>query len=94
MMATKQGQQTGCITVLPQCVHHPPIAPQPQEAVGGGDPVGVWFAGIPEECVGNPDFAHHVTVEHEQLHWAVKLEPAVIPRLGKEDVNGVFLQWS
>lgn len=33
--------QTGCITALPQRVHDSSIAPQPQEAVGGGDPVGV-----------------------------------------------------
>lgn len=56
--------------------------------------MGVRFAGISEECVRNPDFAYHVTVEHEQLHRAVKLESTVIPCLGKEDVNGVFLQQS
>lgn len=78
-------------TVPPQGVHDPPIAPQPQEAVGGGDPVGVGFAGIPEERVGNPDFPNHVAVEHEQLHGAVELEAAVVPGLGEEDVDGVLL---
>lgn len=51
----------------------------------------VGFAGIPEERVGNPDFADHVAVEHEQLHGAVELEAAVVPGLGEEDVDGVLL---
>lgn len=54
--------------------------------------MGVGLAGIPEERVGNPDFANHVAVEHEQLHGTVELEPAVVPRLGEEDVDGVLLQ--
>lgn len=54
--------------------------------------MGIRFAGIPEERVGNPYFANHVAVEHEQLHGAVELEPAVVPRLGKEDVDGILLQ--
>lgn len=82
---------TRAATVPPQGVHDPPVAPQPQQAVGGGDPVGVGLAGIPEERVGNPDFANHIAVEHEQLHGAVELEAAVVPRLGKEDVDGVLL---
>lgn len=51
----------------------------------------VRFPGISEEGVGNPDFAHHVAVEHEQLHGAVELQPAVVPRLSEEDVDGVLL---
>lgn len=78
--------------VPPQGVHDPAIAPQPQQAVGGGDPVGVRLAGIPEERVGNPDLANHVAVEHQQLHGAVELEPTVVPRLGEEDIDGVLLQ--
>lgn len=56
--------------------------------------MGVRFARIPEERVRNPDFAYHVTVEHEQLHRAVELQSAVVPCLGEEDVNGVLLQQS
>lgn len=97
-LATKKKKKNlskpGAWFVLPQRVHDPPIAPQPQEAVGSGDPVGVRFAGIPEERVGNPDFSYHVTVEHEQLHGAVELQAAVVPRLGKEDVDGVLLEQS
>ena len=54
--------------------------------------MGVGLSGIPEEGVGDPDFAYHVTVEHEQLHCAVELQPTVIPCLSKEDVDGVLLQ--
>lgn len=77
--------------ILPQCVHHPPVAPQPQQPVGRRDPVRVRLPGIPEEGVGNPDLSDHVAVEHEQLHGAVEFQPAVIPRLSEEDVDGVFL---
>ncbi|RVE56880.1 hypothetical protein OJAV_G00210730, partial [Oryzias javanicus] len=75
----------------PQRVHDSAVAPQPQKPVRSRDPVSVGFSGIPEEGVGNPDFPHHVAVEHEQLHGAVKLQPAVIPRLSEEDVDGVLL---
>lgn len=56
--------------------------------------MGVRFTGIPEERVRNPYFSYHVTVEHEQLHRAVELEPTVVPCLCEEDVNGVFLEQS
>lgn len=52
----------------------------------------VGLPGVSEEGVRDPDFAHHVAVQHEHFHGAVELEAAVIPRLGKEDVDGVFLQ--
>ena len=53
--------------------------------------MGVGLAGVAEEGVRDPDLAHHVAVEHQQLHGAVELQTAVVPRLSEEDVDGVLL---
>lgn len=54
--------------------------------------MGICFLGVAEERVRDPDFADHVAVETQNLHGAVELQTPVIPGLGKEDVNGVFLK--
>lgn len=76
----------------PQSVHHSSIAPQPQKAIGCGDPVGIRFAGIAKKGVRNPNLSHHVTVQHKHLHRAVELKSAVVPCLSEEDVYSILLQ--
>lgn len=80
-----------CLQVSPQSVQDPPIVPDPEHAIGRGDPVGVGFLGVPEEGVRNPDFSHHVAVETQYLHGAVELQASVVPRLSEENVDGVLL---
>lgn len=77
---------------IPECVEDATITPDPQHAIRCGDPVGVCLFGIAEEGVRDPDLSHHVAVETQHLHGAVKLEASVVPSLGKKYVNGVFLQ--
>lgn len=76
---------------VPESVEHFSIIPDAEELVGGGYPVGISPFGVPEEGVRDPDAAHHVGVQGQSLERAVEPQAPVVPRLGKEDVNGVFL---
>lgn len=53
--------------------------------------MGISPFGVPEEGVWDPDAAHHVGVQRQRLQGAVEPQAPVVPRLGKQDVNGVFL---
>lgn len=76
---------------VPESVEDFPIIPDPEQLVGSGDPVGVGPFGVPEKGVWEPDPVHHVCVESQSVEGTVKAKTSVIPRLGKEDVDGVFL---
>lgn len=78
--------------ISPQCVEYTSVVPDPEHTIGCGDPVGVGLLGVAEEGVRDPDLAHHVAVETQDLHGAVELQSPVIPRLGKKDVDGVLLR--
>lgn len=80
------------LDISPQCVEYPSIVPDPKHAIGRGDPVGIGLLGVAKEGVRDPDLAHHVAVETQDLHGAVELQSPVIPRLGKKDVDGVLLR--
>ena len=54
--------------------------------------MGVSVLGVPEDGVGEPDESHHVAVQGQDIHGAVVAQPAVCPRLGKDDVDLVFLK--
>lgn len=54
--------------------------------------MGVGLLGVAKESVWDPDLAHHVAVQTQHLHRAVKLQAPVVPGLSEEDVDGVFLQ--
>lgn len=77
---------------LPERVEDAAVVPDPQHAIGRGDPVGVGLLGVAEKGVGDPDLPHHVAVETQHFHGTVKLEPPVVPGLGEEDIDGVLLQ--
>lgn len=77
--------------LLPERVEYPPVVPDPEHAVGRGDPVGVGLLGIAKERVWDPDLPDHVAVEAQDLHGAVELQAPVVPGLSEEDVDGVFL---
>lgn len=53
--------------------------------------MGVGLLGVPEKGVRDPDLSHHVAVETQDLHGAVKLQASVVPGLSEEDVDGVLL---
>lgn len=76
---------------VPESVEHFSVIPDAEELIGSGYPVGVGPLGVPEEGVRDPDAAHHVGVQRERLQGAVEPQAPVVPRLSKEDVNGVFL---
>lgn len=76
---------------VPESVEHFSVIPDAEELVGGGYPVGISPFGVPEEGVRDPDATDHVGVECQSLQGAVEAQAPVVPRLGKEDVNGVFL---
>jgi len=78
--------------VSPEGVEDPTVVPDTKHTIGRGDPVGVGLLGVAEEGVRDPDLPDHVAVETQHLHRAVELQPAVVPRLGEEDVDGVFLK--
>lgn len=77
---------------LPERVEDPSVVPDPKHAIGRGDPVGVGLLGVAEESVRDPDLPHHVAVQTQHLHRAVKFQAPVVPGLSEEDVDGVFLQ--
>lgn len=77
---------------LPQVVKYLAVVPYSEQLIGHGDPVGVGILGVPENGVGQPDEAHHVAVERQDLHGAVVTQTAVGPRLRKDDVDLVFLE--
>lgn len=54
--------------------------------------MGVGLLRVAEERIWDPDLADHVAVETQNLHRAVEFQPSVVPGLGKEDVDGVFLK--
>lgn len=58
---------------LPECIEYAAIVPDPQHAIGCGDPVGISLFGVAEEGVRDPDLSHHVAVETQHLHGAVEL---------------------
>ena len=78
--------------VLPQGVEDLAIVPYPEQLVGHGDPVGFSVLRVPEDGVWQPDEAHHVAVQRQDLHGAVVAQPAVCPRLGEDDVYLVLLE--
>ena len=59
--------------ISPQCVEYPSIVPDPEHTIGCGDPVGVGLLGVAEEGVRDPDLAHHVAVQTQDLHGTVEL---------------------
>lgn len=46
---------------------------------------------IPKKGVRDPQLAHHIAVQNKRLKGVVVTEAFVIPGLGEDDVNGVFL---
>lgn len=83
--------QLQCLLHVPECVEHFSIIPDAEELIRSGYPVGISPLGVPEKGIWDPDAAHHVGVQCEGLQGAVETKTPVIPRLSKEDINGVFL---
>lgn len=77
---------------LPERVEDAAVIPDPQHAIGRGDPVGISLLGVAEKGVRDPDLPYHVAVEPQHLHGTVEFQPSVVPCLGEEDVNGVLLK--
>lgn len=76
---------------VPERVEHFSIIPDAEELIRSGYPVGISPLGVPKKGIWDPDAAHHVGVQREGLQGAVETKTPVIPRLSKEDINGVFL---
>lgn len=76
---------------VPERVEYFSVIPDAKELIRSGYPVGISPLGVPKKGIWDPDAAHHVGVEREGLQGAVETKTPVIPRLSKEDINGVFL---
>lgn len=83
--------QSQCLLNVPERVEHFSVIPDAEELIRSGYPVGISPLGVPKKGIWDPDAAHHVGVQCEGLQGAVETKTAVIPRLSKEYINGVFL---
>lgn len=54
--------------------------------------MGICILGVSEDGVWQPNKSNHIAVQSQLLHRAVVSETAVGPRLGKDDVDLVFLK--
>lgn len=76
---------------LPQCVEDFPVVPDAEQLIGSCNPMSVCVLRISEDGVRYPDKSHHVAVQSQYFHRAVISEATVRPRLGKNDVDLIFL---
>lgn len=83
--------QLQCLLDVPERVEYFSVIPDAEELIRSGYPVGIGPLGVPKKGIWDPDAAHHVGVQREGLQGAVETKTPVIPRLSKEDINGVFL---
>lgn len=54
--------------------------------------MGICSLGVPEDGVWQPNESNHITVQSKDFHRAVISEATVYPRLGKDNVDLVFLK--
>lgn len=54
--------------------------------------MGICSLGVSEDGIWQPNKSDHIAVQSQFFHCAVVSETAVCPRLGKDDVNLVFLK--
>lgn len=54
--------------------------------------MGISILGVSEDGVWQPYKTNHIAVQGQYFHCAVVSETTVCPRLGKNDINLVFLK--